>query len=128
MAIKNRVYTTRKLIHHSDRGLQYCANEYQKLLKDNGVKSSMTEKYDPYENAIAERVNGILKQEFNIAKNIKNIELKKELIKSAITIYNNRRPHLSNHMLTPLQMHKQQILKRKQYKIKKLNNHMIVQL
>ena len=61
----------------------------------------MTEKYDPYENAIAERINGILKQEFGIARNIKNLHLKKELIKNAIEIYNNFRPHLSNHMLTP---------------------------
>lgn len=128
MAIKNRTYKATPLIHHSDRGLQYCSNEYQKLLKNNGVISSMTEKYDPYENAIAERINGILKQEFDIAKNIKELDLKKELIKNAIAIYNNRRPHLSNHMLTPMQMHKQQILKRKQYKIKKLNKDSIVQL
>jgi putative transposase len=128
MAVKSREYKARPLIHHSDRGLQYCANEYQKLLKKNDIKASMTEKYDPYENAIAERINGILKQEFNIAKNIKDLSLKKELIKNAITIYNNRRPHLSNHMLTPMQMHKQQILKRKQYKTKKLNNDIIVQL
>jgi putative transposase len=127
MAIKNREYKATPLIHHSDRGLQYCANEYQKLLKENALQSSMTEKYDPYENAIAERINGILKQEFDIAKNIKNIDLKKELIKNAIAIYNNKRPHLSNHMLTPIQMHKQQILKRKQYKSKKLNNDIIVQ-
>ena len=128
MALKNRVYKERPLTHHSDRGLQYCATEYQKILKDNDVKASMTEKYDPYENAIAERVNGILKQEFNIAKNIKNIDLKKDLIKNAIDIYNHKRPHLSNHMLTPVQMHKQQTLKRKQYKIKNLNNDIIVQV
>lgn len=102
MAVKSREYTARPLIHHSDRGLQYCANDYQKLLKKNDIRASMTEKYDPYENAIAERINGILKQEFNIAKNIKDLSLKKELIKSAITIYSNRIPHLSNHMLTPI--------------------------
>ena len=128
MAINNRVYKTTPLIHHSDRGLQYCANEYQKLLNSNGIKSSMTEKYDPYENAIAERINGILKQEFDIAKKVKNLDIKKKLIKNAIEIYNKRRPHLSNQMLTPLQMHEQQILKRKQYKTKNLNNHLIVQV
>ncbi len=128
MAIKSRVYKARPLIHHSDRGLQYCSSEYQKLLKNNNIKSSMTEKYDPYENAIAERINGILKQEFDIAKNIKDQNLKEKLIKNAINIYNNRRPHLSNHMLTPIQMHKQDKLKRRQYKSKKLNNHVIVQL
>jgi len=128
MAIKNRTYRDTSLIHHSDRGLQYCSNEYQKLLKNNDIKPSMTEKYDPYENAIAERINGVLKQEFDIAANLKDCNLKKALIKNAIEIYNNRRPHLSNHMLTPIQMHKQQTLKRKQYKSKKLKNDIILQL
>jgi len=128
MALKNRVYKDRELIHHSDRGLQYCSNEYQKILAKNNISSSMTEKYDPYENAIAERINGILKQEFDISKNIEKLELKKRVIKNAIEIYNDRRPHLSNHMLTPEQMHRQHRLKRKQYKSKKLNNDIIVQL
>ena len=88
----------------------------------------MTEKYDPYENAIAERINGVLKQEFDITANLKDFNLKKALIKNAIEIYNNRRPHLSNHMLTPILMHKQQTLKRKQYKSKKLKNDIILQL
>ena len=128
LALANRVYKDKPLIHHSDRGLQYCSNEYQKLLNDNDIKPSMTEKYDPYENAIAERINGILKQEFDIARNVKNIDIKKKLIKNAIEIYNNQRPHLSNQMLTPMKMHKQEKLKRKQYKAKKLNNVNIVQL
>jgi transposase InsO family protein len=88
----------------------------------------MTEKYDHYENAIAERINGILKQEFGIARNIKNIDLKKQLIKSAVGTYNNFRPHLSNHMLTPVEMHKQSKLKRRQYKSKKLNDASVVKL
>jgi transposase InsO family protein len=122
MAFNNREYLDRNepLIHHSDRGLQYCSNEYQELITKNKVKASMTEKYDPYENAIAERVNGILKQEFNIARNLKSIELKKELIKNAINIYNTKRPHFSNHMLTLLKMHKQNTLQRKVYKSKKV--------
>jgi len=128
MALKSREYKTNPLIHHSDRGLQYCSNEYQKMMIDNNVKPSMTEKYDPYENAIAERVNGILKQEFDIAKNITCLRLKKKLINNAIDIYNNQRPHLSNQMLTPNQMHKQNKLKRKQYKSKKLSNDIITQL
>ncbi len=128
MALDSRVYKGCPLIHHSDRGLQYCSNEYQKIMKQHNIKPSMTEKYDPYENAIAERVNGILKQEFDIARNIQNLDLKKKLIKNAINIYNNQRPHLSNQMLTPIQMHRQQKLKRKQYKSKKLNNDIIVQL
>lgn len=128
MAIENRKQRQYPLIHHSDRGLQYCSNDYQKLLNDNGVAPSMTEKYDPYENAIAERINGVLKQEFDIAKNIKDFGLKQELITSAIKIYNHARPHLSNHMLTPAQMHEQNKLKRKQYKSKKLNDEPILQL
>ena len=128
IALTTRMYKNQPLIHHSDRGLQYCSNEYQKVLNDNSIKPSMTEKYDPYENAIAERINGILKQEFDIARNIKNMEVKKELIKNAIEIYNNYRPHLSNHMLTPFKMHKQNKLKRKIYKSKNLNNDIIVQV
>lgn len=119
MALKARIYRNQPLIHHSDRGLQYCSDEYQEVLKNNGIMPSMTEKYDPYENAIAERVNGILKQEFDIARSIKNLEVKIKLIKNAIEIYNNQRPHLSNQMLTPMLMHKQNKLKRKIYKSKK---------
>jgi putative transposase len=128
MAIKKRSYANKPLIHHSDRGLQYCSNEYQRILKDKLVSTSMTEKYDPYENAIAERVNGILKQEFAIAAYDTDLTTKKLLVKNAINIYNSFRPHLSNHMLTPEEMHKQQKLKRKHYKSKKLNNDVIVQL
>lgn len=122
MAIKSRIYTQTPLIHHSDRGLQYCSNEYQRILDKNNITASMTQKYDPYENAIAERINGILKQEFDIDKYNLELDVKKNLVKNAIEIYNNFRPHLSNHMLTPNQMHRQNKLKRKQYKKKKGSN------
>ena len=115
MALKNRD-TKQPLIHHSDRGLQYCSNDYQKLLGKNKILPSMTEQYDPYENAIAERINGVLKQEFDIDKYNVDIHTKRELTKNAITIYNKYRPHLSNQMLTPNQMHKQKEIKRKEYK------------
>jgi len=128
MAFKKRNYVNNPLIHHSDRGLQYCSNEYQQILRDKHVSTSMTEKYDPYENAIAERVNGILKQEFAIAAHDTDLSTKKLLVKNAINLYNSLRPHLSNYMLTPEKMHMQQKIKRKQYKIKKLNNDVIVQL
>ena len=128
MAIKNRKYKTKPLIHHSDRGLQYCSDDYQKTLKTNNIKPSMTEQYDPYENAIAERINGILKQEFSIAKYDVDLVIKTNLISNAIKIYNTKRPHLSNHMLTPNQMHQQNKLKRKTYKSKNLNNSTIVQV
>jgi len=128
MALKNRTYKDKPLVHHSDRGLQYCSNDYQALLKQNGIRASMTEKYDPYENAIAERINGILKQEFDIAKYNSKLEIKQKLVKDAVSIYNHIRPHLSNSMLTPVKMHMQAIVKRKQYKSKKLNDASIVKL
>jgi len=120
MAIGNRLYQNESLVHHSDRGLQYCSNEYQNLLSQYCIKPSMTEKYDPYENAVAERINGILKQEFDIAKPIESITLKTNLVKQSIEIYNNLRPHLSNHMITPNQMHQQSKIKMKRYKSKNL--------
>ena len=63
MTIKNR-QTTSEVIHHSDRGIQYCSAEYQHKLAENAIRPSMTDRYDCYQNALAERVNGILKQEF----------------------------------------------------------------
>ena len=79
----------------------------------------MTEKYDPYENGVAERKNGVLKQEFNIAKYQVNLKIKKQMIRESIKIYNQERPHLSNYMLTPNQMHKQNKIQMKTYKSKK---------
>lgn len=122
MAIRQRRCSKEPIIHHSDRGLQYCSNDYQELLRRNRILPSMTEKYDPYENAIAERVNGILKQEFSIDKFQANIELKRKLVKNSIEIYNDLRPHLSNHMLTPNEMHQQNKIKRKSYKKVKGSN------
>jgi putative transposase len=118
LAIKQRKNKEIPLIHHSDRGLQYCANEYQKLLSKNGIQPSMTQNSDPYENAVAERINGILKQEFNIDKYNKDLPIMKQIIKETVAIYNGRRPHLSNYMLTPNQMHQQNILIMKTYKTK----------
>ena len=60
--LKTRSYKVNTLIHHSDRGLQYCCDDYQRILTKKKVKCSMTESYDPYANAIAERINGVLKQ------------------------------------------------------------------
>ena len=117
-AIKFRKYKSLSLIHHSDRGLQYCANEYQKLLNKSKIKCSMTQNSDPYENAVAERINGILKQEFDIDKFNKELPIMKALVKNAVEIYNNKRPHYSNHMLTPNQMHKQNKLTMRTYKRK----------
>lgn len=96
------------LMHHSDRGLQYCCNAYTDQLGSNGIAISMTEKGDPYENAIAERVNGILKGEFLLEKEFESFDVAKIAIDSAINIYNTIRPHGSCNNLTPEQAHQQQ--------------------
>ncbi len=118
LAVKQRKNKDLVLIHHSDRGLQYCANEYQKLLSKNRIKPSMKQNSDPYENAVAERINGILKQEFSIDKYNKDLPIMKQIIKETVAIYNEKRPHYSNHMLTPNQMHQQNELKMRTYKTK----------
>jgi len=99
MAVKNRIYN-KPLIHHSDRGLQYCSELYQKVLVKNMITPSMTDGYDCYQNALAERVNGILKHEFLFTKCNNKQELS-SLIKQSIDIYNNKRPHLALNMETP---------------------------
>ncbi len=117
MALKNRKYA-HDLIHHSDRGLQYCSADYIEKLMQNGIKISMTENGDPYENAIAERVNGILKYEFLIIEGFNNHLQAMDVIKESIKIYNEERPHLSCKMLTPNQAHRQQKIQLKRWKKK----------
>ena len=122
LALKKAINTTElkelSLIHHSDRGLQYCSDEYQKILEKNNINCSMTQNSDPYENAVAERINGILKQEFDIDKFDVETKIKRKIVDESIKIYNELRPHFSNHYLTPNQMHKQEKLKIKTYKNK----------
>jgi len=118
MAVTNRKYNAQALIHHSDRGLQYCSKLYTDYLKDNNITISMTENSDPYENAIAERVNGILKDEFGLADQLNNINDAIHYTDQCINIYNNKRPHLSCSMLTPDQMHQQKEIKLRSYKKK----------
>ena len=117
-AIKQRKNKDLPLIHHSDRGLQYCANDYQSILNKNGILTSMTQNSDPYENAVAERINGILKQEFMIDKYNQDLDIMKRIVKEAINTYNVQRPHYSNYMLTPNQMHLQKQIKMRTYKTK----------
>lgn len=93
-----------ELIHHSDRGVQYCSAEYVKCLEREHVRISMTESGDPRDNAIAERVNGIMKQEFLEAK-YENINQASEAIKQAVQIYNRERLHSSVDMMTPFEAH-----------------------
>lgn len=117
-AIKNRIYLNQQLIHHSDRGLQYCCDDYQKVLDQSNILCSMTEKYDPYQNAIAERINGILKQEFIKGVLVNDVDLMNKLIEQVIKIYNQERPHYSCYMKTPEFMHQQQKIKIRTYKKK----------
>ena len=91
------------LIHHSDRGLQYYSREYMKLIGQK-IRVSMTERSDPLENAIAERVNGILKQEL-LAKSFSSFTEAERQVAQAVSIYNHLRPHLSIDMLTPAEAH-----------------------
>lgn len=115
MAVSNRKYNN-KLIHHSDRGLQYCSKDYTEYLLANNIFISMTQNYDPYENAIAERVNGILKDEFGLFDVFENyLDLKKQ-VEESIMFYNQIRVHLSINMLTPNQAHLQNQIKLKRWK------------
>jgi transposase InsO family protein len=115
MAIKNRKYPNRKLIHHSDRGFQYCSSEYVDYATSHGMLMSMTEEYDPYENAIAERVNRTLKYEYGLKQTIKNLDLAKKIIKDAIYRYNNWRLHDSLELRTPIDVHRQPDIPYKSY-------------
>jgi transposase InsO family protein len=98
---KQRRMTT---IHHSDRGLQYASSIYQKKLLESGMIPSMTDGYDCYQNALAERMNGILKQEFMVAT-CNDLEELNTLVKESVEIYNTERPHLSLGMKTPSDVH-----------------------
>jgi transposase InsO family protein len=93
------------LIHHSDRGLQYCSSKYVKLLQDYGIGISMTEHGDPLENAIAERLNGIIKHEYLIGKNISSMKNAHKELDDAVRLYNQERPHNSIGNLTPENVH-----------------------
>lgn len=106
MALKNKKDKLKSTIHHSDRGLQYCSALYVETATKNNMIMSMTENGDPYENALAERMNRTMKDEFGLGEVIKNKEIAKILAKEAVILYNNQRPHLSLQMKTPQQIHK----------------------
>lgn len=103
------------LIHHSDRGVQYCSAEYVEILENKKIKISMTENGDPLENAIAERVNGILKEEL-LQKRYPSFEVAQKSVAKAIVIYNSLRPHGSCDMLTPMEAHKKEGVLKKHWK------------
>ena len=105
-AIKNACQPVLGLIHHSDRGIQYCSKEYIDLLNKHAIAISMTENGDPLENPIAERINGILKDEYLDDKSNNQSDLDIKQLSYAIEKYNRLRPHLSCEMLTPEAAHR----------------------
>lgn len=116
MALKQVSKGTEGLIHHSDRGVQYCCGEYVKVLNKNHVQISMTENGDPRENAIAERVNGILKDEWLNQMRLKSIEDAIKELRRIVQIYNSCRPHTSLDMKTPEYAHSQSGVFKKHWK------------
>jgi transposase InsO family protein len=102
MALKT--HSPEDLIHHSDRGVQYCADDYIALLQKNGAKISMGEAGNPYDNAVAERLNGILKDEFFLDTTFVDFAQALKAVKEAIDTYNNLRPHMSLNYRTPAEV------------------------
>lgn len=104
-ALAGRSFRDRSLIHHSDRGVQYCCGAYVDMLRADGIAISMTQSGNPYENALAERMNGIIKTEFFPKRIYQNYKEAKKAIDKIVNIYNSRRPHSSLDFLTPNEAH-----------------------
>jgi putative transposase len=109
MAIKQRKNPEKMTIHHSDRGLQYCSKEYAQLTGKNKIRLSMTENGDPYENALAERMNRTIKEEFGMDRTLASRDQAIELVGESIFLYNHYRPHLALKMRTPDQVYETKI-------------------
>ena len=118
MAVKNCEHNRESIIHHSDRGIQYCCPDYSEFAQGNGMILSTTERYDPYENSVAERINGILKYEFGLIRTIPSLDVANKMLKQAVEIYNNERRHCSLQMQTPNFAHTHQQHQYKEYKKK----------
>jgi putative transposase len=104
MALRGR-QTHQALVHHSDRGIQYCSTYYQELHRRHGIQCSMTDGYDCYQNALAERVNGILKTELLLQRPA-DVQQARRMVAESVQIYNEERPHLSLKMQTPSAVHR----------------------
>jgi putative transposase len=104
VALKRR-QSQQQLIHHSDRGIQYCSDDYQKLHRKHGLTCSMTDGYDCYQNALAERINGILKGEF-LLRRPTDLEQARKIVDESVAIYNSERPHCSLQLKTPDEVHR----------------------
>jgi putative transposase len=112
------VKRTDGLIHHSDRGVQYCCHEYVTMIQHLGIGLSMTEKGDPYENPVAERINGILKQEQGLGATFADFDSAAQAVDKAVKKYNEMRIHDSCGRLTPVAAHEQQGVLRRYWKPK----------
>lgn len=109
MAVTQRKDPLISTIHHSDRGMQYCSKEYALMTAKNNIRLSMTENGDPYENALAERMNRTIKEEFGMDRKMKSKEQVKKLVEESIFLYNHKRPHLALQMKTPDQVYNKKI-------------------
>jgi putative transposase len=116
MALQNRKYPQKKLIHHSDRGFHYCWPDYVEMLQENGILISMTEQYDPYENALAERVNKTMKHDFALNQVLPNKTFAEKMTRRAVRLYNDLRPHDSLKGRTPASVHQQPDVPYKSYR------------
>lgn len=107
MALSQRQKSDRILTHHSDRGVQYCSHAYVELLTKNNIQISMTQTGDPLENAVAERINKTIKEEFTTERQMSFRSLKnaKETMDKIVEFYNTQRPHRSVEWMTPMQAH-----------------------
>jgi len=117
MAIKEVNHVEQcKIIHHSDRGVQYCSDVYVKLLQDNAISISMTENGDPLENPMAERVNGIIKEEYLNHYTFKTKKEVEQKLQESVELYNTQRPHMSCSMLTPNEVYEKNLTVEKKWK------------
>jgi putative transposase len=107
VALKSR-QTKQALVHHSDRGIQYCSTYYQEIHRCHGIACSMTDGYDCYQNALAERVNGILKMEFLLHRPAGLVQARR-MVQQSVQIYNQERPHQSLKLKTPDEVHRASI-------------------
>lgn len=106
MALAKRSYPNRSIIHHSDRGMQYCSREYVGLAIKHNMRMSMTESSDPYENALAERMNRTIKEEFCLDREVSSVDTASRCVNEAVMLYNTYRPHLALGGATPESVHK----------------------
>lgn len=116
MALKSRTKFLPELIHHSDRGTQYCSFEYVLELREADISISMTQEGEGYENQIAERINGILKTEFHLGRIFRSHDEAKLAVAKSINAYNTKRPHMSIDFLTPAVAHEREGELRKRWK------------